>query len=83
MNDGFEILQFERHGHVLQVTIDRPDSDLNAVNDQLHDELTRLFPHLQQERAARAVLLTGQLPRLPSDFTENNLIVRLTFEYLP
>jgi enoyl-CoA hydratase len=53
-------LEFSRHGHVLQVVIDRPDNDLNAVDDDLHRELTALFPRLQQEREARAVLLTGR-----------------------
>jgi enoyl-CoA hydratase len=53
-------LEFSRHGHVLKVVIDRPDNDLNAVDDDLHRELTALFPRLQQEREARAVLLTGR-----------------------
>ena len=33
--------------------------------------------------AQRAVLLTRQLPRLPSAFTEDSLTVRLRFEYRP
>ena len=33
--------------------------------------------------AKRAVLMTKQLPPLPSAFTENGLTVRLTFEYRP
>ena len=33
------------------------------------------------QSARRAILLTRQLPPLPSAFTEENLIVRLTFEY--
>ncbi len=44
---------------VLRVTIDRPGDPLNAVDGVLHHELTRLFPRLQRERGARAVLLTG------------------------
>lgn len=60
MSEGFEFLLFERQGHVLKVTIDRADSEVNAVNEQLHDELTRLFPRLQREREARVVLLTGR-----------------------
>ena len=55
----FDYLRFDRDGDVLVVTIDRPDSDLNTVNDQLHHELSCLFPRLQREREARAVLLTG------------------------
>lgn len=55
----FAYLRTEREGHVLRVTIDRPDDPLNAVDGTMHDELTRLFPLLQRERSARAVLLTG------------------------
>lgn len=55
----FRTLRFERDGDVLVVTIDRPDSDLNAVNDDLHEDLTTLFRELKRETTARAVLLTG------------------------
>ena len=44
---------------MLRVTIDRPGDDLNRVDGALHHDLTRLFPRLQQERQARAILLTG------------------------
>ncbi|HXC51288.1 MAG TPA: enoyl-CoA hydratase-related protein [Candidatus Limnocylindrales bacterium] len=56
----FETIRFERNGDVLVATIDRKDSDLNAVNDVLHEDLTRLFRELRQETIARAVLLTGR-----------------------
>lgn len=63
MNDitagDFRMLRFERDGDVLVATIDRPDSDLNAVNEVLHEELTRLFRELKRETIARAVVLTG------------------------
>ena len=60
MNYGeFRAIRFERQGAVLRVVLDRPDSDLNAVDDLLHAELSSLFPALQKEREARAVLLTG------------------------
>ena len=55
----FRYLRFERIGDVLKVVIDRPENDLNAVDDRLHEELTHLFPLLQRERQARCVLLTG------------------------
>ena len=32
--------------------------------------------------AQRAVLMTGELPPLPSGFPHNNLTVHLTFEYV-
>ncbi len=58
--DDFQYLRFERpEEHLLVVTIDRPGSDLNAVDGLLHDELTHLFPLLQREREARCIVLTG------------------------
>ena len=58
--DQFEYINFERlDGHVLKVTIDRPDSDLNAVDAQLHRELTKLMVVLKEEREARCIVLTG------------------------
>lgn len=63
-NHEFRCIRFERHpdpagAEVLEVVVDRPGSPLNAVNGDLHDDLTHLFPRLQAERDARAVLLTG------------------------
>jgi enoyl-CoA hydratase len=57
--DGFRALRIERLDDVLRVTIDHPQSALNAVDDLLHGELARLFRELKRERSARAVLLTG------------------------
>jgi enoyl-CoA hydratase len=54
-----ETIRFERDGDVLIATIDVAGDDLNRVGAALHDELTQLFPRLQREREARAVLLTG------------------------
>ena len=51
---GFEYVD----EHVLVVTIDKPDA-LNTVDEDLHHDLTTLFPVLQAERQARAVVLTG------------------------
>ena len=54
-----ETIRVEREGDVLIATIDRPDSDLNAVDATLHADLATLFRSLRIERDARAVLLTG------------------------
>jgi len=61
MNErDFEYIRFDRlDGHILQVTIDRPENSLNAVNEQMHDELTALFRVLRGERDARCIVLTG------------------------
>jgi enoyl-CoA hydratase len=56
----FSCIEVTADGHVLRVVIDRPGDDLNRVDDALHHDLTALFPFLQQERSARAVLLTGR-----------------------
>lgn len=56
---NYRALRFEFLDSVLRVTIDHPESPLNAVDDLLHAELTRLFSELKRERRVRAVLLTG------------------------
>lgn len=56
----FETLALERVGDVLKVTIAHPTSDLNAVDEKLHHELTGLFAMLRREDQARAVVLTGR-----------------------
>ncbi|HJP16414.1 MAG TPA: enoyl-CoA hydratase-related protein [Acidimicrobiales bacterium] len=55
----FEYLHFDYDEDVLVVTIDKAGDPLNKVDGQMHHELTNLFPRLQAERDARAVLLTG------------------------
>ena len=58
--ENFDFIHFERlDGHVLKVTIDRPGSDFNAINGQLHHELTRLMGVLKAEQEARCIVLTG------------------------
>jgi enoyl-CoA hydratase len=65
MSHEFTCVRFDHHvgdppgADVLEVVIDRPGSDLNAVDGDLHHDLTHLFPRLQAERDARAILLTG------------------------
>lgn len=54
-----ETIRVERDGHVLVVTIDHPDSDVNAVDARLHRDLWELTRRLCAEREARVVLLTG------------------------
>jgi enoyl-CoA hydratase len=55
----FTCLRVARRGGVLEVTIDNPKSDVNAVDGTLHEELARLFRALRDETEARAVVLTG------------------------
>ncbi|MFN8050092.1 MAG: enoyl-CoA hydratase-related protein [Acidimicrobiales bacterium] len=58
---GFTCLRFETldEGALLRVVIDRPGSELNAVDEALHHDLTTLFARLRPERDLRAVVLTG------------------------
>jgi enoyl-CoA hydratase len=55
----FETLRIARRGSILEITIDNPKSDLNAVDGTLHAELAMLFRELRSESEARAVVLTG------------------------
>jgi enoyl-CoA hydratase/carnithine racemase len=56
----YRALAIDRVGDVLRIAIDHPESELNAVDGLLHEELTRLFRELKREDRARAVLLTGR-----------------------
>jgi len=53
----FETIRLKRDGTLLHVTLDHPP--VNAVDDAVHTELTRLFARLRHESDARAILLTG------------------------
>ena len=58
--DSYRTFSFDYlDGDILKITIDHPDSVMNAVDGVLHEEFTRLFRELKQEDGARAVLLTG------------------------
>ena len=52
-------IRTERDGDVLKVVLDNPRSELNAVDEGMHADLTELFRDLRGETSARAVLLTG------------------------
>ena len=47
-----DVIRVEADGPVRIVTLSRPDH-LNAINEELHLGLTRLFPQLSADRAAR------------------------------
>ncbi|MGH0037863.1 MAG: enoyl-CoA hydratase-related protein [Myxococcota bacterium] len=53
-------LHLDRVGDVLRVVIDHPTHPLNAVDELLHGELTRIFRDLKREERARAVLFTAR-----------------------
>ena len=58
--DHYEAIRFAVDGDVVRITIDHPESPLNAVDDLLHRDLTRLFADLKRETRFRAAILTGE-----------------------
>jgi len=53
------VIRVETDGPVRIVRLARPDQ-LNAVNEELHRELTRLFPLLSADQGARVAVITGE-----------------------
>jgi enoyl-CoA hydratase/carnithine racemase len=54
-----DVIRVEADGPVRIVHLARPDA-LNAINDELHLALTRLFPQLSADADARAAVITGE-----------------------
>jgi enoyl-CoA hydratase/carnithine racemase len=53
------VIRVQADGPVRIVRLSRPDQ-LNAINDELHLGLTRLFPQLSADSEARASVITGE-----------------------
>jgi enoyl-CoA hydratase len=58
MNSDGPVLVITEEGPVRVVTMNRPDR-MNAVNEELHSELTYVWGKLTADRGARSVILTG------------------------
>ena len=54
-----DVVSVEADGPVRIVRLSRPEQ-LNAVNDELHLALTRLFPQLSADAEARVAVITGE-----------------------
>ena len=54
----YKQFKFDQSGSVLTVSFNRPDS-LNAVNADLHTELSTLFADIATDHSVNAVVLTG------------------------
>jgi enoyl-CoA hydratase len=54
-----DVIQVEADGPIRIVRLSRPEQ-LNAINDELHLGLTRLFPQLSADADARAAVITGE-----------------------
>jgi enoyl-CoA hydratase len=55
---SYETITFERNARILTVTLNRPDK-LNAVDEQMHEELARLFIDCSQDPDSDVIVLTG------------------------
>lgn len=55
----YECLSVERDAKVLTVSFNRPQA-LNAINAQLHTELSHIFADISQDAETAAVILTGK-----------------------
>lgn len=58
MYDLPDVIDVQSDGPIRIITLNRPDA-LNAVNDDLHTGLARLWPRLGDDREARVAVLTG------------------------
>ena len=54
-----DVVKVEVDGPVRIIRLSRPEQ-LNAINDELHLGLTRLFPQLSADRDARVAVITGE-----------------------
>lgn len=57
--EDYECLRFTRRGRVLTVSLNRPEQR-NAVNGQMHTELSRVFVDLQRDPDSDVIVLTGE-----------------------
>lgn len=58
MYETYQHLRFERRGRVLTVVMNRPEVK-NAANVRMHNELSRVFRDVAQDRDADVIVLTG------------------------
>ncbi len=58
MYDMPDEIDVQADGPLRIITLNRPD-DLNAVNDALHEGLSRLWTRLSADRDARVAVITG------------------------
>jgi len=56
--DGYQSIAVERRERVLRLTLNRPEA-LNAIDAQLHDELSRIFFDVGMDEETDVVVLTG------------------------
>jgi enoyl-CoA hydratase len=55
---SYKTIKFDLSDHIATVTFNRPDR-LNAINEEMRDDFTRLFAELQTNRDIGVVIFTG------------------------
>ncbi|MCC5858952.1 MAG: enoyl-CoA hydratase/isomerase family protein [Ectothiorhodospiraceae bacterium] len=55
----YQMIDVVRHGRVLELAFNRPDA-LNAINEELHDELGDIFYDAALDRDSDILLITGR-----------------------
>jgi enoyl-CoA hydratase len=55
--ENYKLLKLEKRGAVLVITMDNPP--LNAVNGQMHEELSRIFVEINTDPETNVVVVTG------------------------
>ena len=55
----YHYLSAERKDKILTVSFNRPDS-LNAINAELHTELSQIFADIAQDHETEVIVLTGK-----------------------
>ena len=56
--DNYKALKISREGTILTITLDRPEAR-NAVNPEIHEELSRIFSDIDRDADTNVVILTG------------------------
>lgn len=54
----FQTIIFEKHNHITIIKLNRPEV-LNALNDQMEEELTKAFRMIQEDDETRVIVITG------------------------
>ena len=56
--NDYKTIKFERNERILTVTLNLPET-MNAVGEELHTELSKLFYDLQTDKGSDIIIITG------------------------
>jgi enoyl-CoA hydratase len=74
MYESYEMLKFERRGHILTVRLENPP--MNQMTRLMHFELSRVFHDINQDEETRVVVITGSGDRAFSAGGDINLMAK-------